>query len=84
MWVSGLRPSSTLRLASRINSLQRTQLSMYLPTSSVLNVVTPFGMLEDGQNATVKESPILWDITPCSQLNVNGRFGGTYRLHLQG
>jgi hypothetical protein len=24
------------------------------------------------------------DITPCSPLSVNGRFGGTYRLHLPG
>jgi hypothetical protein len=24
-----------------------------------------------------------WDITPCSSLSVNRRFGGTYRLHLQ-
>jgi hypothetical protein len=23
-----------------------------------------------------------WDITPCSPLNVNGRFRGTHRLHL--
>jgi hypothetical protein len=27
---------------------------------------------------------IFWDITPCSPLNVNRRFGGTYRLQLQG
>jgi hypothetical protein len=27
---------------------------------------------------------IFWDITPCSPLKVNRRFGGTYRLHLQG
>jgi hypothetical protein len=25
-----------------------------------------------------------WDITPCSPLKVNRRFGGTYRLHLLG
>jgi hypothetical protein len=25
-----------------------------------------------------------WDITPCSPLSVNRRFGGIYRLHLQG
>jgi hypothetical protein len=30
------------------------------------------------------KSTIFWDITPCSPLNVNRRFGGTYRLHLQG
>jgi hypothetical protein len=27
---------------------------------------------------------IFWDITPCSPLKVNRRFGGTCRLHLQG
>jgi hypothetical protein len=27
-------------------------------------------------------STIFWDIRPCSPLKVNGRFGGTYRLHL--
>jgi hypothetical protein len=27
---------------------------------------------------------IFWDITPCSLVKVNRRFGGTYRLHLQG
>jgi hypothetical protein len=27
---------------------------------------------------------IFWDITPCSPLKVNRRFGGTYRIHLQG
>jgi hypothetical protein len=30
------------------------------------------------------KSTIFWDITPCSQLSVNRRFGGTYSLHLQG
>jgi hypothetical protein len=27
---------------------------------------------------------IIWDVTPCSLLSCNRRFGGTYRLHLQG
>jgi hypothetical protein len=26
---------------------------------------------------------IFWDITPCSPLKINRRFGGTYRFHLQ-
>jgi hypothetical protein len=34
--------------------------------------------------AVVMKSTIFWDITPCSLLKVNRRFGGTYRLHLQG
>jgi hypothetical protein len=32
----------------------------------------------------VMKSTIFWDITPCSPLKVNQRFGGTYRLQLQG
>jgi hypothetical protein len=34
--------------------------------------------------AVVMKSIIFWDITPCSPVRVNWRFGGTYRLHLQG
>jgi hypothetical protein len=30
------------------------------------------------------KSSIFWDITACSPLKVNWRFGGTCRLHLQG
>jgi hypothetical protein len=29
------------------------------------------------------KSSVFWDITPCSLLKVNRRFGGTCRLHLQ-
>jgi hypothetical protein len=32
----------------------------------------------------VMKSTIFWDITLCSPLKVNRRFGRTYRLHLQG
>jgi hypothetical protein len=34
--------------------------------------------------AVVMKSIIFWDMTPCSPLSVNRRFGGTYRLRLQG
>jgi hypothetical protein len=34
--------------------------------------------------AAVMKSTIFWNITPCSPLSVNRRFGGTSRLHLQG
>jgi dolichol kinase len=34
--------------------------------------------------AVVMKSAIFWDITPCSPLKVNRRFGGTCLLHLQG
>jgi hypothetical protein len=30
------------------------------------------------------KSIIFWDMTSCSPLSFNRRFGGTYRLHLQG
>jgi hypothetical protein len=30
------------------------------------------------------KSIIFWDVTPCSLLSYNRRFGGTYRLHLPG
>jgi hypothetical protein len=33
---------------------------------------------------TYVKSIIFWDMTPCSPLSFNRRFGGTYRLHLQG
>jgi hypothetical protein len=29
----------------------------------------------------IMESIIFWDVTPCSLLSCNRRFGGTYRLH---
>jgi hypothetical protein len=31
----------------------------------------------------VKDSYIFWDITPCSPVKVDRRFGGTYRYHPQ-
>jgi hypothetical protein len=34
--------------------------------------------------AVALKNTIFWDIRPCSPLSVNRRFGGTYRLHLQG
>jgi hypothetical protein len=34
--------------------------------------------------AVVMKSIIFWDMMPCSPLSYNRRFGGTYRLHLQG
>jgi hypothetical protein len=30
------------------------------------------------------KSPVFWNITPCSPLKINGRVGGTCRLHHQG
>jgi hypothetical protein len=48
--------------------------------------VTACRKLSSRQNIYVcvwLKSTIFWDITPCSPLNVNRSFGGTYRLHLQ-
>jgi hypothetical protein len=43
-----------------------------------------FGINEKGQERLfLLKSVILWDITPCSPLNVN-RLGGTYRRHFFG
>jgi hypothetical protein len=36
------------------------------------------------ETAVVMKSTIFWDITSCSPLSVNRRFGETYRLRLQG
>jgi hypothetical protein len=33
--------------------------------------------------AVFMKSSIYWDITPCTPLKVNRRFGGIYRIHLQ-
>jgi hypothetical protein len=40
--------------------------------------------LSQRQQLMALKSTIFWDITPCSPLKVNRRFGGTCRLHLQG
>jgi hypothetical protein len=34
--------------------------------------------------AVVMKTIIFWDMTLCSPMSFNRRFGGTYRLHLQG
>jgi hypothetical protein len=40
--------------------------------------------LQKTKQKDMLKSTIIWDITPCSPLKVNRRFGGTCRLHLQG
>jgi hypothetical protein len=40
--------------------------------------------LQFKEKQRVSKVPRFWDITPCSPLKVNQRFGGTCRLHLQG
>jgi hypothetical protein len=59
-------------------------------TNSVVTMQEPSP--EDGAQKEIvmpnkyqmKKSSVFWDITPCSPLKVNQRFGGTSRLHLQG
>jgi hypothetical protein len=50
-----------------------------------INTLT--GQTDDILNGTAggyMKSIIFWDMTPCSPLSFNRRFGGTHRLHLQG
>jgi hypothetical protein len=62
-------------LNGRLSGLQsRSRQSVYIKSLAGFEVLT----------AVVTKSTIFWDITPCSPLKVNRRFGGTYRLHLQG
>jgi hypothetical protein len=36
------------------------------------------------QRFIAMKSMVFWGMTPCSPLSFNRRFGGTYRLHIQG
>jgi hypothetical protein len=49
---------------------------------NLLPVLTRWG--GGGSNIFIEKSTIFWDITPCSPLSVNRRFGGTFRFHVQG
>jgi hypothetical protein len=40
--------------------------------------------VDKNSGCMVMKSIIFWDMPPCSPLSFNRRFGGTYRLHLQG
>jgi hypothetical protein len=60
-----------------ISSQMRVQEDMYVSGSSVQIILTTMRML-------IIKSINFWDIMPCSPMSVNRRFGGTYRLHLQG
>jgi hypothetical protein len=50
--------------------------------AEVKNIFTSVGF--EVFTAVVMKSIIFWDMTPCSPMSFNRRFGGTYRLHLQG
>jgi hypothetical protein len=50
------------------------------PCSQTSSVYVGFEVL----TAVVMKSTIFWDMTPCSPVNFNRRFGGTNPHHLQG
>jgi hypothetical protein len=52
----------------------------YIPEDKTLYIYVGFEVF----TVVVMKSIIFWDMTPCSPLSSNRRFGGTYRLHLQG
>jgi hypothetical protein len=80
-----------LAVTFHIRSLNTCQDVM---TRILLNVVCDESRVKERMNtgsvgfevftAVVMKSIIFWDMTPCSLLSFNRRFGGTYRLHLQG
>jgi hypothetical protein len=49
-----------------------------------LQGLTAFNILRRGETVNILKSIFFWDMTPCSALSGTRRFGGTYRLHLQG
>jgi hypothetical protein len=52
-----------------------------LQHQSNLNICTSVGF--EVFTAVVMKSTIFWDMTLCSPLSLNRRFGGIYRLHFQ-
>jgi hypothetical protein len=48
----------------------------------VLKQIVTYARFEVFTAVTIKNA-IFWDVAPCTSC-VNQRFGGTYRLHLQG
>jgi hypothetical protein len=57
-----------------------TILKIGIPVRQTILTCVGFEVL----TVVVMKSTIFWGITLCSPLNVNRRFGGTYRLCLQG
>jgi hypothetical protein len=47
-------------------------------------IVRPTNVGFEFFTAVVMKSIIFWNMTSCSPLSLNRRFGGTYRLHIQG
>jgi hypothetical protein len=79
--------SNKSKLYSQINS-EQTELSMLVTIQFRMfcHYVSHLKMqtLKYTNILIFLKSNIFWDITPCSQLKVNRRFGRTYTLHLLG
>jgi hypothetical protein len=70
---------NVLPTPSRLNS--KTSNQQEGTSDSILKMETG---CHSETSANLYKSIIFWDITSCSPLSVNRRFGGTYRFHLQG
>jgi hypothetical protein len=69
-----------------VKSLELHLFCQYFLKSSLVITKRVLQIKEDAGfevlKAVVMEISISWDITPCSPLEVNWRFGGACRLHL--
>jgi hypothetical protein len=72
MYIYGPSPKSSIVISSKPNAKYEFHVDVILFVGfEVFTVV-------------LMKSIIFWDMTACSPLSFNRRFGGTYRLHLQG
>jgi hypothetical protein len=58
------------------------KLDMHMRFAGYLGVLEKNFKMDFKQGVVM--STVIWEITPSSPLKVSRRFGGTYRLHLQG
>jgi hypothetical protein len=66
------------------NLFNYARIRVLLEKLTVAQVIKKFTTFYGTQIFITVGSTIFWDITFCSPLKVNRRFGGTYLLHLQG
>jgi hypothetical protein len=75
---------STVSKYTRISHSHSALLKIWLLTTLTKQKIISNFVGFEVFTALVMKSIIFWDMTQCSQLSFNRRFGGTYRLHLQG